>query len=59
MFSLVSGRMDVTTNKQCNFGGCTMTGMWDMVVEVKMHYDRGVGHGLGVKDAPSVKTRGK
>ena len=36
-----------------------MTGIWDMVVEVKMHYDRDLGHGHGGKDAPSVKTRGK
>ena len=28
-----------------------MTGMWDMVVEVKMHYARYVGHGRGGKDA--------
>ena len=28
-----------------------MTGVWDMVVEVKMHYDRCVGHGRGGKDA--------
>ena len=33
-----------------------MPDMWDMVVEVKMHYDIYVGHGRGGKDAPSVKT---
>ena len=36
-----------------------MTGIWDMVVEVKMHYERYMGHGRGGKDAPSVKTRCK
>ena len=28
-----------------------MTGIWDMVVDVRMHYDRYVGHGRGGKDA--------
>ena len=28
-----------------------MTGVWDIVVEVKMHYDRDVGHCRGGKDA--------
>ena len=28
-----------------------MTGMWDMVVAVRMQYDTYVGHGRGCKDA--------
>ena len=37
-----------------------MTGKWDMVMEVNMHYDRYVGHGHVGKDALrqvcSIKT---